>query len=334
VITHGFVLDEEGRGMSKSLGNFIEPEEIISQHGAEILRLWVAMLNYKEDARFGSEILQRLVEAYRKIRNTWRFILGNLYDFAPDEEMVALEDMNTLDRWILEKCSRLGRKILQAFEDYEFHIVFHRLYNFFTVELSAFYLDVLKDSLYCSEKSSPIRKSAQTALFLLLKQSLVLMAPILPFTTEEAWEAMPDYTGKEESVHLELFPVFKGKWLDDGSFSEWEDLIAIREKVLKDLERAREEKLIGNSLQASVALDVPSSLKGLLKKHQKDLASLFIVSSVHLSSTDKEDLQVNVTKAGGEKCQRCWNYSSYVGKSSKYPLFCKRCEEVVSKIEA
>ncbi len=333
VITHGFVLDEQGRGMSKSLGNFIEPEEIISQNGAEILRLWVAMLNYKEDARFGNEILQRLVEAYRKIRNTWRFILGNLYDFIPDEEMVAHEDMNLLDKWILEKCSRQGRRILKAYEDYEFHIVFHALYNFFTVDLSAFYLDVLKDRLYCSKKSSLLRRSAQTALFYLLKWSLVLMAPILPFTSEEAWEAMPHYEGKEESIHLELFPSFKEKWLEDELFSEWADLIAVREKVLKELERTREEKLIGNSLEASVTLDIPASKESLLEKHEKDLASLFIVSAVHLTPTEDEEIKVKVTKAEGEKCQRCWNYSPYVGKSSRFPLFCKRCEEVVSQIE-
>lgn len=333
VITHGFVLDEQGRGMSKSLGNFIEPEEIISQNGAEILRLWVAMLNYKEDARFGNEILQRLVEAYRKIRNTWRFILGNLYDFIPDKEMVAHEDMNLLDKWILEKCSRQGRRILKAYEDYEFHIVFHTLYNFFTVDLSSFYLDVLKDRLYCSEKISLLRRSAQTALFYLLKWSLVLMAPILPFTSEEAWETMPHYEGKEESIHLELFPSFKEKWLEDELFSEWTDLTAVREKVLKELERTRKEKLIGNSLEASVTLDVPASKENLLEKHKKDLASLFIVSAVHLTPTEEEEIKVKVTKAEGKKCQRCWNYSPYVGKSSRFPLFCKRCEEVVSQIE-
>lgn len=334
VITHGFVLDEQGRGMSKSLGNFIEPEEVISQNGAEILRLWVAMLNYKEDARFGSEILQRLVEAYRKIRNTWRFILGNLYDFIPDKEMVAFEDMELLDRWILEECSRIGRRILKAYDDYEFHIVFHTVYTFFTVELSAFYLDVLKDRIYCSEKRSLLRKSAQTALFHLLKWTLCLMAPILPFTTEEAWEAMPDLEGKEESVHLELFPAFDKTWLEDDAFSEWQSLMDIREKVLKELEKAREGKLIGNSLEASVTLEASVSEEALLRKYEKDLASLFIVSSVTFALTGDKELAVKVTKAEGEKCQRCWNFSSYVGKSSEYPLFCKRCEGVVREIQA
>ncbi|NOR16069.1 MAG: isoleucine--tRNA ligase, partial [Candidatus Aminicenantes bacterium] len=176
-IIHGFVLDEQGKAMSKSLGNFIDPMEIIAQNGAEILRLWVAMLNYKEDARFGDETKQRLVEAYRKIRNTWRFLLGNLSDFVPDTQSIPPEAMQKFDRWILEKSSRLGRKIRKAYEDYEFHTVFHAIYNFFTVELSAYYLDVLKDRLYCSAEGSPLRRSAQTALFQLLKDTLVLTAP-------------------------------------------------------------------------------------------------------------------------------------------------------------
>lgn len=334
VITHGFVLDEQGRGMSKSLGNFIEPEDIISQNGAEVLRLWVAMLNYKEDARFGNEILQRLVEAYRKIRNTWRFLLGNIYDFSPDEEMVSPSDMEPLDRWALAKVSKVGKRILKAYEEYEYHLVFHSIYNLFTVDLSAFYLDVLKDRLYCSGKTSLLRKSAQTALFHLLRWTLVLMAPILPFTTEEAWEAMPTFEGKEESVHLELFPYFEETWLEAELFSEWESLISVREKVLKELEKSREEKIIGNSLEASLRLGIPSSRENLLKKYEKNLPSLFIVSEVNLASSSREELEIKISKAPGEKCQRCWNYSTYIGKSLQYPLFCKRCEDVVKKMHS
>jgi isoleucyl-tRNA synthetase len=334
VITHGFALDEQGRGMSKSLGNFIDLEEVISQNGAEILRLWVAMLNYKEDVRFGPQTLQRLVEAYRKIRNTWRFILGNIYDFSPDEESIGPQEMELLDRWIVEQCSRTGKKILKAYENYEYHIIFHTIYNFFTVELSSFYMDVLKDRLYCSGKESKLRKSAQTALFNLLKFTLVLMAPILPFTTEEVWEIMPAFKGKEESIHLEEFPVFKEEWLDDNLFQERENLGLAREKVLKELEIAREEELIGDSLEAGVKLKVPSSEQELLKKYQEELPSLFIVSAVELKSQSGEELEVEVSKAPGVKCQRCWNFSTYVGKSSEYPHFCKRCEEVVKTINS
>jgi len=333
VITHGFVLDEQGRGMSKSLGNFIEPEEIISENGAEILRLWVAMLNYKEDARFGKETLQRLVEAYRKIRNTWRFMLGNVHDYSPDEEIKA-EDLLPLDQWILEKAAEIWNRILKAYDNYEFHVVFHSVYNLFTVELSSFYLDVLKDRLYCSGRNSHIRKSAQTALFSILKNSLVLMAPILPFTTEEAWEILPPYPGKEDSVHLENFPDFKERWLEPEIYKEWEDLFLVREKVLKELEVARESKLIGNSLEAQVILKVPASHTEFLKKYEEKLVSLFIVSSVKLEAHDGDEFEIKVLKAPGEKCLRCWNFSTYIGKSRDYPQFCQRCEQVVKEMLA
>ena len=334
VIIHGFVLDEKGRGMSKSLGNFIETEEVISQNGAEILRLWVAMLNYKEDARFGKETLQRIVEAYRKIRNTWRFILGNIYDFSPEEESVVPKEMELLDRWILEKCSEMGKKTLKAYESYEYHVVFHTIYNFFTVELSSLYLDVIKDRLYCSGKKSQLRKSAQTALFSLLKSTLVLMASILPFTTEEVWDVMPPFEGKEESVHLELFPSFEEEWVDSELFQEWGDLVLTREKVLKELERARGDELIRNSLEACVTIKIPSSQEEFFKKYEEELPTLFIVSAVDLKVQSGEELEVEVSKAPWEKCQRCWNFSPYVGKSSEYPRICKRCEEVVKKINS
>jgi isoleucyl-tRNA synthetase len=276
--------------------------------------------------------MQRIIEAYRKIRNTWRFMLGNLYDFSPDKERVPLEKMELLDRWILDKCSQVGNRILKAYEDYEYHTVFHAVYDFFTVELSSFYLDVIKDRLYCSAKKSNLRQSAQTALFDLLKSTLILAAPILPFTTEEAWETMPPFEGKGESIHLEQFPSFKERYVDDVFLREWETLLAARDKVLKELEKAREAELIGNSLEAGVTLDVPPSQQELLKKYKDYLPSLFIVSAVSLQPQAGEELGVKVTRAPGEKCERCWNYSEYVGKSREYPHFCERCEEVVKKI--
>jgi isoleucyl-tRNA synthetase len=326
------MLDEQGRAMSKSLGNFIEPEEVISQSGAEVLRLWVAMLNFKEDTKFGNEIHQRLVEAYRKIRNTWRFILGNIHDFQPDRETVKQEDMLLLDRWIMHKTAEVGQRILRAYDEYEYHVIFHSIYNFFTVDLSSFYLDVLKDRLYCSAKNSLLRKSGQTALFHVLKNTLVLMAPILSFTAEEAWESMPAFKGKEESVHLETFPTFDEQWLEPDLRQEMDRLLAWREAVLKELEKAREEKLIGNSLEARVTLMVPPSDWNLAQQYEGDLASLFIVSCVVLEQGPGAELGVQVSRAPGEKCQRCWNYSTYVGKSSDYPQFCERCEDVVRKM--
>lgn len=331
-ITHGFVLDEQGRAMSKSAGNFIEPREIIQQDGAEVLRLWIAMLNYKEDAPFGKEIQRRLVEAYRKIRNTWRFILGNLYDFSPDNDSVAAADMEKLDKWALEKNADIGRKVLKGYDEYEYHPVFHAIYNFFTVEMSAFYLDILKDRLYCSGKNSRLRRSAQTALFRILRDTLTLMAPILPFTTEEAWESMPAYKGKAESIHLELFPSFKELWLDAEALKEWEGLVGLREKVLKELEAAREQKLIGNSLEARVALNVPASLMPLIQKYKGDLGALFIVSNVVVDAAAGEELHIAVAKAPGNKCRRCWNYSTTVGTSTSHPDFCKRCEDVLKEM--
>jgi len=333
VITHGFVLDEQGRGMSKSLGNFIEPEEIISQNGAEILRLWIAMLNYKEDARFGKEILQRIIEAYRKIRNTWRFMIGNIHDFSPDEERIKKENLTLLDRWILEKTKKVGKKILRAYEEYEYHIVFHTIYDFFTVELSSFYLHVIKDRLYCSAQNSQLRKSAQTTLFFILKNMLLLMAPILPFTTEEVWEITPVHKNKEESIHLEKFPEFKEEWLESEILKEWNSLIIIREKVLKELEIVRENKLIGDSLEAQVVLKIPSPKMELLKKYEKELITLFVVSSVKIEAYEGENLEIKILKTPGEKCQRCWSFSSYVGKSQDFPQFCERCEQVVREIK-
>ena len=332
VITHGFVLDEQGRGMSKSLGNVIEPQEIIKENGAEILRLWVAMLNYKEDARLGSEILQRIIEAYRKIRNTWRFILGNLYDFSPEKHMIPKENLLEIDRWALERTNKIGERILKAYRDYEYHIVFHTIYNFFTVDLSAFYLDVLKDRLYCSHPDSPARRSAQTALFFILKYTLLLMAPILPFTTEEAWENICDFKGKEESIHLCLFPEFKEKWLTPDEEKDWEKLLDLRDKVLKELEKARESDLIGNSLEAKVNLTLPSSDSSFYERYRSELPSLFIVSQVSLNFWENNDIKINVVKAEGEKCERCWNYSPEVGKDKNFPTFCPRCIEVVKKL--
>jgi len=333
-ITHGMVLDEQGRGMSKSLGNFIEPDEIISKNGAEILRLWVAMLNYKEDARFSDEILKRLVEAYRKIRNTWRFILGNINDFSPDKEMFSRDEMLILDRWAVEKCRRIGKRVLKSYDKFEYHTVFHSMYNLFTVELSSIYLDVLKDRLYCSAKRSNLRKSAQTTLFLILQQTLKIMAPLLPFTTEEAWEAMPSQSSKKESIHLELFPDFKDDWLEEKVFQEIEDLMQIRDIVLKELESTREHKIIGNSLEARVLLEIPDNRLELLKKYHDLLSELFIVSEVKIAPAPGKETRVSVEKVPWKKCQRCWNYSSYVGTNKDFPDFCFRCEEVVRSIES
>ncbi len=328
-ITCGFVLDEKGRAMSKSAGNVIEPKEIIDRGGAEILRLWVAMLNYKEDAPYGSEIEQRIVEAYRKIRNTWRFLLGNLFDFSPDHDAVSPADLEPLDRWALQRWEEVGRRMRQGYEDYEYHVVYHALANFFSVDLSAFYLDVLKDRLYCSSNTARIRRSAQTVLHRILRETLTLMAPILPFTTEEVWEAMPDGAGRGESVHLALFPEMGRTWMEGDEAESWEALGAVREIVLKELEKAREEKLIGNALEAQVTLRAPAAQRDLLAAHAAALKDLFIVSDVVIEPVEADELTVAVAKAPGQKCVRCWNYSTFVGTSPAHPDFCRRCDDVV-----
>ncbi len=330
-LTHGFVLDEQGRAMSKSLGNFIEPNEIISKHGAEILRLWVAMLNYKEDAKFGNEILQRLVEAYRKIRNTWRFLLGNLYDFNPDTDSLKPEELLWLDRWILERCRQVEKRVIQAYDDYEFHIVFHSLYNFFTVDLSAFYLDVIKDRMYCSGPKSTLRRSGQTAIMTVLQNTLRLMAPILPFTAEEAWEAMPSFQGKAESVHLCFFPEYDRPWLSEDFMKKVDKLLDLRELAQKEMERAREAKLIGNSLEACLVFRAPEGVFELLEEFRTDLPTVFIVSAVQVEPATDQNLTIIVERAEGQKCERCWNYSPNVGQSPKYPAVCQRCFLVLEK---
>jgi isoleucyl-tRNA synthetase len=331
VITHGFILDEQGRAMSKSLGNVIDPGEIISQHGAEVLRLWVAMLDFKEDARFGPEIMARIVEAYRKLRNTWRFLLGNVSDFDPDLHAVRRESLPVLDRWALHQTAEVGRRVLLAYREYEFHVVFHALSDFFSVELSSLYLDILKDRLYCSARDSRARRSAQTALHGILRSTLLLLAPILPFTAEDAWAAMPAARGKAPSVHLEDFPDFGEAWIDDAEKLTLERVLGVRERVLKELEKAREEKRLGHSLEARVVVRAPESLREPLETHRNDLPSLFIVSDVGLEFRPGPDLDVLVEKAPGRKCQRCWNFSPEVGRSETHPHLCLRCREALGQ---
>jgi isoleucyl-tRNA synthetase len=330
-ITHGFILDDQGRAMSKSLGNVIDPGEVIKRSGAEIVRLWAAMLNYKEDARFGTEIEQRLVEAYRKLRNTWRFLLGNVSDFEPGRDTVAEANFLDLDRFILLRFDEVRARVVKAYEDCEFHPILHAVLDFFTVDLSAFYLDVVKDRAYCSGKGSLERRSAQTAMFTILRDSLLLMAPILSFTADEAWAHVPAFTGKDDSVHLGEFPKAED-WLGARGAAfvdDMERLLGFREKVLKELEKAREAKLIGNSLESSVSLKAPAADATFLEVRKDDLATLFIVSAVAVEKGAGDDLVIEVAKAPGGKCERCWNFSTHVGTSPDHPTFCARCEKVV-----
>jgi len=351
VLTHGFVVDGSGKKMSKSAGNVIAPQEVIDRYGAEILRLWVAAEDYREDVRISPEILQQLVEAYRKIRNTCRFLLGNLYDFDPIRHRVEDHALWEIDRWALYRMAHLTGRVLKAYEDFEFHMVFHALNNFCAVDMSALYLDILKDRLYTAPRDSVERRAAQHVLCEILVTLCRLMAPILSFTAEEVWQHLPPTAREKESVHLSKFPVVEGRYLDLDLAARWDRLLAVREEVARALEMARKECQIGSSLEAEVRLYAGGVLMEFLQGYHQDLPMIFIVSGVSLSKLPEdrsgiqwslssasgglggiEDLGVKVVRAGGQKCERCWNYRPSVGQDVHHPTLCDRCVRVVAAI--
>ncbi|HWP33998.1 MAG TPA: class I tRNA ligase family protein, partial [Thermodesulfobacteriota bacterium] len=337
VLTHGFVVDGEGRKMSKSLGNVIAPDDVIRRYGAEILRLWVAAEDYTDDVRLSDEILTRLADAYRRIRNTCRFLLGNLYDFEPDRDRVADEALFEIDRWALLQLQRVIRRVREAYDAYQFHVVFHTLHNFCAVELSAVYLDVLKDRLYTSPPRSVARRAAQTAMAEILEALVRLMAPVLSFTAEEVWGYLPATVRgapREPSVHLARFPEVDPRYLDERLEARWRRLLAIRGEVAKALEAARRDKVIGASLDAQVTLGASGELAAFLASARAELAPLFIVSDVRLvegavpggfASEAVAGLTVAVAPAPGRKCARCWTYTTDVGRDPAHPDVCARC---------
>ena len=340
VLTHGFVVDGEGRKMSKSFGNAIAPDEVINRYGAEILRLWVAAEDYRDDIRISEEILTRLSEAYRRIRNTCRFLLGNLYDFDPQKDMIPDAQLLELDRWILLRLQKLISRLREAYANFEFHLVFHSLHNFCTVDLSSLYLDILKDRLYTSFASSRERRAAQTALYKILDALVRLMATILSYTAEEVWGHVPGPKPRVESVHLTLFPEVEAKYLDEQFEERWELLLKVRGEVSKSLEIARQNKLIGNSLEAAVTLGAPEKLLSFLRQNEAQLQDFFIVSQVELVSSlpaeayrspELEGLNILVSRAKGKKCERCWIYDPRTGESTDYPSVCPRCRDALSK---
>jgi isoleucyl-tRNA synthetase len=330
VLTHGFVVDGEGKKMSKSAGNMIAPEEVINQLGADVLRLWVAAEDYKDDIKISNEILKRLADSYFRIRNTYRFLLGNLYDFDPEKDRVPYPELHEMDRWALHQLQKLISRVREAYERFEFHMVYHSVQNFCAVEMSALYFDILKDRLYTFSSRSHGRRSAQTALDEILKALTCLMAPILSFTTEEVWKYIPQEPGKTESVHLTLFPEVKQEYLDDHLQERWERIWEIRAVVTKALEEARKEKKIGLSLDAQVRLHVPEKIFSFLQPYKEDLKFIFIVSSVTLyQGTDEKEVRAEVLRAEGKKCERCWNYEVSVGRHTEHQGICQRCVEAV-----
>ena len=336
VLTHGFVVDGEGKKMSKSAGNVIAPDEVISKLGADVLRLWVAAEDYKDDIKISNEILKRLADAYFRIRNTFRFLLGNLNDFDPAKDRVPYHELYEIDRWALHRLQKLTSRVREAYERFEFHVVYHSVQNFCAVEMSALYFDILKDRLYTFSHHSQGRKSAQTALYEILKALTSLMAPILSFTAEEVWKYIPGESGKAESVHLTQFPTLEKEYLDEVLNDRWERILEIRAVANKALEEARKEKVIGLSLDAQVHLYLPEKIYQFLQPFQKDLKSIFIVSSVTLHSftsgtKDEKEVRAEVLPAEGGKCERCWNYDISVGAHKEHRTICQRCIEAIQQ---
>ncbi|PLX70053.1 MAG: isoleucine--tRNA ligase [Denitrovibrio sp.] len=335
VLTHGFAMDGKGRKMSKSLGNTVDPKEIINKFGAEILRLWVSAEDYAEDVRISQDIIQRLTESYRKIRNTARYLLGNISDFNPDTDSVAFEDMLDLDRYALMRWQQVKEKIYGAYNTYQFHTFYHTFLNFNIGDLSSFYLDILKDRLYAYKPNSRERRSAQTVLFTLVREMSVLMAPVLSFTADEIYEYLPAYEDKGDNVFMENFAEVI-KYDDEANYNKWLKILEVRKEATKALEIARAEKTIGHPLDADIILGLDAETAKYLVSDE-GIERIFIVSEVKIVSLDElsdchisEDgnIKVKVTPSTNEKCVRCWTKSATVGNTTEE--ICDRCAEAVS----
>jgi isoleucyl-tRNA synthetase len=350
VVTPGWTLDEKGQAMSKSRGNDVDPVDISDRLGAEVVRLWVASVDFREDVVGSEQLMLRIAENYRKIRNTFRYVLGNLGDFSPHTDSVPFEKMEALDQYMLRQTMAFATDVRASYDEFAFHRIYHRLNHFCIVDLSAFYFDVLKDRLYTSAPKSVARRSAQTAIWRIGEALVRLLAPIMSFTSEEVWDYMPKGAGRGESVHLALFPsteAILGKTdsvESDGSDSEnekktsadWTTLRAVRDEVLKALEEARNNKLIGTGLEAQVIVAASDPIYSVLSRHADQLRYLFIVSAVTLTETSGNGtgaVHVEVKKADGLKCERCWNYSTHVGEDKRYPTVCERCSAVLKEID-
>jgi isoleucyl-tRNA synthetase len=344
VATSGWTLDEQGRAMSKSLGNTVDPVEIADSLGGEIVRMWVASVDFREDVACSPQIMQRVAGIYRDIRNTFRFILGNLDGFDPVKDAVAFEQMQPIDQYMLRQATEVSAGVQRSYEEFAFHRIYHRINNFCGVELSAFYFDVLKDRLYTSGRRSISRRAAQTAIWRIGEALVRLLAPIMSFTCEEVWQYLPPVAGRLDSVHLTTFPeagdllgASEGASAVDAKTAEdWKTVRAVRETVLKALEEARNQKLIGANLQARVILTAVDPVFSVLERFKNELRYFFIVSDVEVkkgAGNGDSLISVHVDKAPGEKCERCWNFSTHVGEDKNHPTVCERCSPVLKEIE-
>jgi len=348
VVTHGWTLDEQGRPMSKSLGNALYPIEICEKWGADLLRLWVGSVEYQADVKMSERVMTQLSEAYRKIRNTFRFALGNLGDFDPARDALSNDQLEEIDRWMLDRTAELVRKCREWYANYEFHRVYHAIHDYCVVDLSAFYFDVLKDRLYTKAPRSGSRRSAQTAVWRISSALVRLAAPILVFTSEEIWKYLPKPKSEPDSVHMTLFPEAESLacGIAKDAAEKWERLAQVRAAVLVVLEQARAAKIIGGGLEAEVHLHAGAEAAGLqklLEEKQSLLPALFIVSKVAVGPSavagavpaeTLPGLMIKIERADGAKCERCWNYSIHVGENSRYPTVCERCTEALTEIES
>lgn len=324
VLTHGFVIDEHGKKMSKSSGNGISPQDIIKEYGADILRLWVLSSDYKNEISLSKDILKQITEVYRKIRNTCRYILGNISDFDVNKP-VAYEDLEEIDKFALLKLNDLIKKVTKGYDEYEFHTVYHDINEFCVVDMSNFYLDIIKDRLYTSKPDSIKRRAAQSTMYEILQALVVMLTPLVCFTAEEIWSFMPHKNNENsESVMLTKWPEVNTKYDDDKIKEKWEKIVSLKEEVAKKLEEARAEKIIGHSLNAKVILSAEAEEYNFLKEVENELVTVFIVSDLEIVN-GKKDIKIEV--AQGEKCERCWMYSTTVGEDKENPTICHRCSE-------
>ncbi|MCX7771139.1 MAG: isoleucine--tRNA ligase [Proteobacteria bacterium] len=337
VLTHGFVVDAEGRKMSKSLGNVISPQEVINKYGAEILRIWVASEDYREDIRISNEILNRLIDAYRRIRNTFRYMLGVLGDFDYEKNYVEYKNLSNLDKSILHRLYHLNSKVRKAYASFDFHTIFHLIHNFCITDLSAIYLDILKDRIYVNSQNDIKRRASQTVIFETFRILVNLLSPILAFTTDEAWEHI-NLKNKKESIHLEEFINPPQEWDNPLINDHFETLLDIRQEVQKALEEARRNKIIGHSLDAYVIVYLNEQLLETISQFFEELREIFIVSQIEIktSGTGKFKgtvlpITIDIEKAKGEKCERCWVYSITVGQDETHKTICKRCVDVINE---
>jgi len=333
VLTHGFVVDAEGRKMSKSLGNVIDPQDIVNKYGADILRLWASLQDYGEDARISSEIINHTIEVYRRIRNSYRFMLGNLFDFSYPEDSVEYEKLRSVDRWILSRLQRIIGKVSNCYEEFRFHEAVQNLHLFANNLLSAFYFDILKDRLYTFPPKSLPRRGAQTVLFSLLTTLVRLTSPVLSFTAEEVWQHVRKIDKRsEESIFLSSWPNENFSLIDEELEEKWKKIMNVREVALKKMEEARQAKKISSSLEAKLIIEAPPSVFPILSEIEPELKEVFIVSQLELKKGS--ELNIQVMRAEGEKCERCWNYSTRLGENKKYPSLCERCWQTVEEMTA